>query len=627
MPELILEEMSNEFPELLDCFSSDGFDPRRFERFAEHFLRQLDERTDMNPQKVEKEKTRIVSALAQNLYVMCTLSKGQMRAITAFWKAMISFLSPEAGAVARKIRVSYSSCVRQARRQFEETQERHRQMFEDCVHFSIALDTSQFGRDHFVSCVGRFGFEDRICQEILFLEKVTASTGREMASFIFGRLDEKCRDFSKLVSITTDGASNMVSQECGLANEMIKIINEKRMMNLRRGVDVFCLWCLDHRLNLVAKDFVSVENINLVLMFLKWFTANERLVKYARFLRTNHANEKRRKIPPPSETRWLFYRDTLMAVLDQPDLIEAFLNHDGMRDKFVTYLGSSKHPLGALRDVYFSFTHPLVDAHFQFALFVLDILGEINTIFQEKYGFIPNLWEYIWPLDQFLRRELWKIENGDFGRFEFLHQVRRDEIGQFAKILKSLILNLEVRFYDISASLNKKSIKRHLNFDRMVIERGAPIVDRVVCGVLPLLDVFYVKDAFVNAHLAGPLANTGIGGEWGLLMRFVMSNRDTIVGAAEERFGRLSTRERDVRNEIQAPLTPNIIDVFRVFPRNSLPVLWRFVVRVLTIMPTTVACEQSFSYFKRTLHSNMSDVTAQSFIFSRLSLYNRNHEL
>ena len=49
-----------------------------------------------------------------------------------------------------------------------------------------------------------------------------------MARFIFGKLDEKCDDFSKLVSITTDGASNMVGQECGLANELIKIINEKR---------------------------------------------------------------------------------------------------------------------------------------------------------------------------------------------------------------------------------------------------------------------------------------------------------------------------------------------------------------------------------------------------------------
>ena len=226
--ELSFDEMSNEFPELLDCFSSEGFDPGQFEHFARNFLRQIHERTDMNPEDVEKEKTRIVFALAQNIYVMCTLSKGQMKAITSFWKAMIAFLSPEAGAAAKKIRVSYSSCVRQAQKRYEETQERHRQMFEDCVHFSIALDTSQFGRDNFVSCVGRFGFEDRISQEILFLDKVTASTGREMARFIFEKLDEKCGDFSKLVSITTDGASNVVSQECGLANELIKIINEKR---------------------------------------------------------------------------------------------------------------------------------------------------------------------------------------------------------------------------------------------------------------------------------------------------------------------------------------------------------------------------------------------------------------
>ena len=160
----------------------------------------------------------------------------------------------------------------------------------------------------------------------------------------------------------------------------------------------------------------------------------------------------------------------------------------------------------------------------------------------------------------------------------------------------------------------------------MVIEQGAPILDRVVCGIQPLLDVFYVKDALVNAHLNGPLANTGIGGEWRWLMRFVMTNRDVIVGVAEERLGRLGSREKDVRSEIQAPTIPNIIDVFRVFPREGFPILWRLV-RVLTIMPTTVACEQSFSYLKRTLHSNMGEETAKFFIISRLSLYNSNYEL
>ena len=170
-----------------------------------------------------------------------------------------------------------------------------------------------------------------------------------------------------------------------------------------------------------------------------------------------------------------------------------------------------------------------------------------------------------------MRGELRKIENGNFGLFPFLRKVQRDEIGQFAKILKSFILNLEVRFFDISASLNKKSIKKYLDYDRMVIEQGAPILDRVVCGVGPLLDVFYMKDALVNVHLNGPLANTGIGGEWRWLMRFVMRNRGVIMGVAEERLGRLSSREKDVRCEIKSPTIPNTMDSFRVFPKKASP--------------------------------------------------------
>ena len=65
-----------------------------------------------------------------------------------------------------------------------------------------------------------------------------------------------------------------------------------------------------------------------------------------------------------------------------------------------------------------------------------------------------------------------------------------DEIGQFAQILKSLNPNLEVRFYDISSSLNKKAIKNHLVYDQMVIRRCPAVVNRGVCGVAPLLDVF-----------------------------------------------------------------------------------------------------------------------------------------
>ena len=120
------------------------------------------------------------------------------------------------------------------------------EMFRECVYFSLAIDTAQFGRDHFISCVGRFGFEDRIFQEILIFDKISQTTGKETARFIFEKLNEKRCDFSKLVSITTDGASNMTGQAHGMASEMVRMINGQFNTNKRIGVDMHCLWCIDH---------------------------------------------------------------------------------------------------------------------------------------------------------------------------------------------------------------------------------------------------------------------------------------------------------------------------------------------------------------------------------------------
>ena len=57
-------------------------------------------RTDR--QKNQKEKAKIISVLAHNLYMMCTLTKNQMKQITAFWKTMITFITPEAEETEKK---------------------------------------------------------------------------------------------------------------------------------------------------------------------------------------------------------------------------------------------------------------------------------------------------------------------------------------------------------------------------------------------------------------------------------------------------------------------------------------------------------------------------------------------
>ena len=50
-------------------------------------------------------------------------------------------------------------------------------------------------------------------------------------------------------------------------------------------------------------------------------------------------------------------------------------------------------------------------------------------------------------------------------------------------------------------------------------------------------------------------------------------------------------------------------DVFMVVERGKYPLLWREVMKIHTIIPTTVSCEQSFSVMKHSFHPNMKTRT------------------
>ena len=234
-----------------------------------------------------------MSVLAKNLYIMCTLTKDQIKNVTSFWKAMIAFIAPEYADIAKRIHASYSSCLREAQRRRAELEARHIQMFRDCLYFSLALDTAQFGRDHFLSCVCRFGFDECVFQEIIIFDKISQKTGRDLANYVLEKLTVKNCDFSKMVSVTTDGAKNMIGQYSGLANEIVKMANQRFGLNRHIGADVHSVWCIDHRLNLVVQDFKEVPNINCVITFINWITASDRLVSYTTVARRTQRIKKK----------------------------------------------------------------------------------------------------------------------------------------------------------------------------------------------------------------------------------------------------------------------------------------------------------------------------------------------
>ena len=214
-----------------------------------------------------------------------------------------------------------------------------------------------------------------------------------------------------------------------------------------------------------------------------------------------------------------------------------------------------------------------------------------------------------------------KLEAGDFGGFTYLSSVRLEDRPQFVKILKHLIVNLQVRFYTPSSSLDKRTVGGFLDYDRVTIRPDVPTGDCSRCGLIPQFKLFNLRQTRQITIDLSRLLGLRLDEEMERLMFFFHDNHGLIMGKTAERTATCTPLEREVRRLLQFPTTTNINDVLCSTEKERYSQLWCFLVRALTIMPTTVECEQSFSYFKRTAHINMSEENAKNLLFTLPNLY------
>ena len=73
--------------------------------------------------------------------------------------------------------------------------------------------------------------------------------------------------------MTTDGANNMTGKRNGMAVHLRDMI---RAEFGEQNSGFQSIWRLSHRLNLVVRDFESVDHIKNVLKFADWFLAKAR---------------------------------------------------------------------------------------------------------------------------------------------------------------------------------------------------------------------------------------------------------------------------------------------------------------------------------------------------------------
>ena len=167
-------------------------------------------------------------------------------------------------------------------------------------------------------------FLDKTDEIPLFLTQCQVSSGKYLASLLFNWLKNKNANFSKLVSVSTDGATNMIGKYYGMAVNLNSLVATHCRQNNIGIPTIHSLWCFAHRINLVTKTFLIEKPVNAVLSFADWVSNKRRQVSYKTFLSINHQNTKVAAIPQPSDTRWLYYRDVVRASFLKNNLLTRF---------------------------------------------------------------------------------------------------------------------------------------------------------------------------------------------------------------------------------------------------------------------------------------------------------------
>ena len=202
-------------------------------------------------QKRNVMKSRIVTLFLRQLSSILSLSKSQNNKLVEFFKKAMVFISPESSEVSKRIFASYDSCTRQSLKDAEKKHVICKRYMRDCLFFSIAVDTALFRKEHFIACMVKFSFEDKIVIVPLFITQCLVSSGKDLAVFIFNNLKDKDAMFHKLTSVATDGATNMLGKYNGMtANFTALVTRHCRDENIEPPM-IHSIWCFAHRMNLV----------------------------------------------------------------------------------------------------------------------------------------------------------------------------------------------------------------------------------------------------------------------------------------------------------------------------------------------------------------------------------------
>ena len=546
-------------------------------------------------------KSRVVSLLFRQLSSHLCLTKNQNDQLIHFLKSMVVFVAPEKEEVSKRLFATYGSCQTQALKDHERNNNLCQRYLDQCMFFSIAVDTALFRNEHLISCIGRFSFDNRAFEIPLFIRTCIVSSGIGLARFIFEMLKERKASFEKMVSVATDGAANMLGKFSGMASHFKRLVQQHLLENHIISPTMHSVWCFAHRMNLVTKSFLTTKPANVVLLFSDWFSNKRRQVAYKLFLTVTKRKAEVKVVPQPSDTRWLFYRDVVQAILSQTESVEAFVLED---DDFPDFWNSLRENelCGSSVPEEFSFDDRIIKATFGFALEMLELLGRVNTVFQKRLCTVSQMWDIVLSLKGKIASLIMQTRFPRSCELESLRGLSDPEVQDFEICLRQLFCSLETRFRYPSTSLDVKHGQNSIVSFRLLEGRVRP--NGPACSVLSTIMFISFPHFVIREQAFQTPFEEELRQEVQQIAGEIRRNKTRINSVNRQRSKMIS---EEVGMVVQMPIS--LDDVFSVLDSHRYPLLWRELIKANTIFPTTVSCEQSFSVIKHSAHINMKPDT------------------
>ena len=256
-------------------------------------------------------------------------------------------------------------------------------------------------------------------------------------------------------------------------------------------------------------------------------------------------------------------------------------------------------PNGFLDGFRFSFCNLFTMSLFDFVRFVLDKHCRLNWLFQGRYTDMSLMWDCVASLKLHFSRFIEKHAHQPTMGIPCLAGLCGDENDLFFETFKVLNMSHEMRFECPSTG----AIVR-----QRVLQESAtnnhPHHPPTRCSIQSAFDINNVPHFMVINNRIQPFVPPSMQREMIMLFHDINRQRDSIL---DKFWQRIARAEELAGFEIVSRLS--LHDVFMVIERSKFPLLWREAMKLRTIIPTTVTCEQSFSVMKNLFHPNMKTTT------------------